>query len=235
MSSPNPIQRGVAFAFPVALTSQANPLVFQVAPTLAAGDVKVRKKVAGSWGAYANIATLPSPTAGEVTFDVSLSASEMDGDWVEVLFRDAAGTEWCDLLLPIPTGLDLSGTTVEDATDVQTTLAAIIAEIAAIKAKTDNLPTDPADNSEIIEAIEDHITGPGTSINILRILVGGTPVANANVWITSDSSGNNVVWGTFPTNNAGTVSVRLTPGTTYYLWAEKDGMNPIEGAQFTAT
>jgi cell division protein ZapA (FtsZ GTPase activity inhibitor) len=188
-------KKNAAFTFYVSLRSQSNPKIHQANPTLAAGDVKV----AIDDGAPANLATLPAVDADFTKrVKVSLSASEMNGDNISVIFSDAAGDEWCDLIVNIQTtarqvddlawpttsgrsldvtatgaaGIDwgnienkttvndLTGTTMKDVTDVQTSLTAIAAslatianyidtEIAAIKAKTDNLPSDPADASDI--------------------------------------------------------------------------------------
>lgn len=84
----------------VSLTSQANPLIFQANPTLAAGDVKV--SIDG--GALANLNTLPDvdPDASKLV-KVVLSQAEINGDNIQVIFSDAAGDEWCDLTLNIQT------------------------------------------------------------------------------------------------------------------------------------
>jgi hypothetical protein len=84
----------------VALTSQADVKLVQTNPTLAAGDVKVST----DGGALNNATTLPAVTpAGSKAVKVTLSASEMNGDNVVVIFSDAAGAEWCDLVLSIQT------------------------------------------------------------------------------------------------------------------------------------
>ena len=93
-------KKNTAFVFFVALTSQANPLVLQANPTLAAGDVKV--SIDG--GAFANLTTLPTVTpAAGTSIQVSLSAGEMNGDNILIAFIDAAGAEWCDLAVGIQT------------------------------------------------------------------------------------------------------------------------------------
>jgi hypothetical protein len=112
MENHNPPVRGKAYTFPAALAAQANPLLHQVNPTLAAGDVKVSR----DGGAAANITTLPTaqPAGGAVLL-VTLSAAEMAADNVAVRFSDAAGAEWCDLLVGIqPTNLIIAGS-VNDA------------------------------------------------------------------------------------------------------------------------
>jgi hypothetical protein len=95
-----PPKKNVAFTFFVALTSQADVKLIQANPTLAAGDVKV--SIGGA--ALANITTLPVVTpAGARSVQVDLSASEMNADNVIVIFADAAGAEWCDLMISINT------------------------------------------------------------------------------------------------------------------------------------
>ena len=86
-------KRAEAFEYYVELVSQADTKLFQVNPTLAAGDVQV--SIDG--GAFANLATLPSvsPASGRQV-KVKLSAAEMTGDNIGVQFVDAAGAEWCD-------------------------------------------------------------------------------------------------------------------------------------------
>lgn len=93
-------KKNTAFVFDIGLPSQANGAIFQVNPTLAAGDVKVSKDN----GALANLATLPVVTpAGSKIVKVSLSANEMNADRVTVQFSDAAGSEWGDILYEIHT------------------------------------------------------------------------------------------------------------------------------------
>lgn len=95
-----PAKRNTAFIFYLPLVSTANRPDFQSNPTLAAGDVKVSK----DGGALANITSLPTVSpASSVQVKVSLSATEMDADVTTVIFIDAAGNEWDDVLVEIPT------------------------------------------------------------------------------------------------------------------------------------
>lgn len=95
-----PPKNAAEFIFYVSLVSQADPKLFQVNPTLAAGDVKV--SIDG--GAEANLATLPAVTpAGSRRVKVTVSAAEMTGDNIQVTFVDAAGAQWCDLTANIQT------------------------------------------------------------------------------------------------------------------------------------
>lgn len=92
--------RATEFITYVGLSSQADTKIFQANPTLAAGDVKV--SIDG--GALNNLNTLPTvtPAAGKLV-KVTLSAAEMTGDNLQVIFSDAAGAEWCDLVINIQT------------------------------------------------------------------------------------------------------------------------------------
>jgi hypothetical protein len=100
MSSYVPAIKNIAYVFYVALVSQANTKIMQANPTLAAGDVKV----AIDDGAPANLGTLPVVDADFTKrVKVSLSAAEMNGDNITVIFADATGAEWCDLVLNLQT------------------------------------------------------------------------------------------------------------------------------------
>lgn len=100
MPSYVPPEKNSSFVFYVSLVSQSNTKTFQANPTLAAGDVKVAVDDA----APANLATLPVVDADFTKrVKVSLSASEMNGDRVTVIFSDASGAEWCDLTIDIAT------------------------------------------------------------------------------------------------------------------------------------
>lgn len=138
-----PAKRGVAYRTWVGLVSQATRPQFQSSATLAAGDVKVSK----DGGALANLTTLPvvTPAASKLV-QVDLSATEMTADIVTVIFSDAAGAEWDDLILVIPTvarqiddlafsnvsgrGIDVSATGEVDA-NVVTWLAAAVSALVA--------------------------------------------------------------------------------------------------------
>lgn len=102
----NPAVRGFQYIFYVSLIDQGNPNVFKANPTLAAGDVKV--SIDGA--AEANITTLPTvtPAAGKHV-KVTLSAAEMTGDNISVIFSDGAGAEWCDLQIPIQPNAAIAG------------------------------------------------------------------------------------------------------------------------------
>ena len=52
----------------------------------------------------------------------------------------------------------------------------------------------------------------------------GLPIADVNVWVTTDAAGSNVV-ASDETNNSGQVTFYLDSGTTYYIWRQKAGYN----------
>mgnify|MGYP001581743108 CR=1 FL=1 len=93
-------KRATEFIFYVGLVSQANTKIFQANPTIAAGDFKV--SIDG--GALNNPTTIPTvtPAAGKAV-KITLSASEMTGDNIQVICSDAAGDEWCDCEINIQT------------------------------------------------------------------------------------------------------------------------------------
>ena len=93
-------ERAAAYVFFTSLTSQADVKLFQDNPTLAAGDVLV----ATDDGAPANITTLPVVDADFTRrIKISLSAAEMTGENISVIFHDAADSQWCDLVVNIQT------------------------------------------------------------------------------------------------------------------------------------
>lgn len=113
---------------------------------------------------------------------IDLSASEMTADNIVIQCVDATGAEWCDQSINLQT-------TVAQLDDLATAAnLAVVAgyldtEIAAIKAKTDNLPASPASTSDIPatsaiadavwdEALSGHATA-GTTGAALSAASGG--------------------------------------------------------------
>ena len=98
MSAGVPPKKNAIYTFAIGLVSQADTKLLQNNPTLAAGDVLVSI----DFGATANLATLPAVTpASSDIVKVTLSAAEMNGDDIMVVFSDAAGAEWADLFIHI--------------------------------------------------------------------------------------------------------------------------------------
>lgn len=100
MASYWPPKRATAFIMYVALESVATAGTFQSNPTLASGDVKCSL----DGGSLTNLTTLPTvtPASGKMV-KVSLSSSEMTADNVTIVFSDAAGSEWKDLVINLAT------------------------------------------------------------------------------------------------------------------------------------
>jgi hypothetical protein len=66
--------------------------------------------------------------------------------------------------------------------------------------------------------------GLGAVTNVITVTVGGTPLQDCDVWVTSDEAGITVVAGTLQTNSGGQVTFFLDAGT-YYVWQQKIGYN----------
>lgn len=83
--------RGSAFTFEVpGFYSQADPTVFKVNPTIAAGDFKISKD-GGNWAALTNT---PTVINADTMVQFVLTATEMTADRVAIKWVDAAGAEW---------------------------------------------------------------------------------------------------------------------------------------------
>lgn len=183
MPSYIPPKKNTQFIFYVALQSQSNGNIMQSSPTIAAGDFKV--SIDG--GALANLATLPAVTpASSKMVKITLSTSEMNGDNITVVCSDASGAEWRDLVINIQT----SAQQIDDiATQtLLTTVAGYVdTEVAAIKAKTDNLPASPAATSDIPSAatIAAAVFAVATSGLTAAGTIGKLLVDNINATISS--------------------------------------------------
>jgi hypothetical protein len=120
----SPPIKGSAWSFCISLVSQANPNLFQTNPTLAVGDVKVQK----DGGGMVNITTLPTAIESGKSVLVSLSASEMNGNHIDVAFSDVAGAEWGDEMFSFPT---VQAVTVPSAVDIWATAGRTLTQSAA--------------------------------------------------------------------------------------------------------
>lgn len=100
MTSYVPPKKNAAYITCIALTDQSNTKLFKSNPTLAVGDVKISK----DFGAFNNLNTLPDAEPdGSYAVRVLFTATEMNADTIAVVFHDASGDEWCDLMLVIQT------------------------------------------------------------------------------------------------------------------------------------
>lgn len=78
--------------------------------------------------------------------------------------------------------------------------------------------------------------GPGADNVTITITDPATlfPVADADVWISTDLAGLNVIGGTLQTDGAGQALFLLDDGVTYFLWMQKEGQKSIRGQEFVA-
>lgn len=77
--------------------------------------------------------------------------------------------------------------------------------------------------------------GVGADTVTINFKVAGNNQADANAWITSDAAGTILVAGTLVTDSNGNAVFLLDSGNTYYMWLSKDGINSVQGEEFTAT
>jgi len=138
------------YIFYVSLISQASGAIFQVNPTLAAGDVKI----AIDDGAPANIATIAAVDADFTKrVKVVLSQAETNGDNITIIFSDAAGAEWCDLITNIQTAAQTLDEMDVNIDDIETDTAVIGALGAGLTAVPWNASWDAEVQSECADAL----------------------------------------------------------------------------------
>ena len=63
----------------------------------------------------------------------------------------------------------------------------------------------------------------------------GLPVADADLWVSTDTGQANIVAGPVQTDSNGQVPLYLDAGVTYYRWAQKDGTNFDNPQSFVAS
>lgn len=172
-------KKNSAFVFSLGLPDISTSGKFVDAPTLAAGDVQVSK----DGGAFANIASLPSVTGKLVT--VSLTATEMDADNIDILFSDAAGNEWADVLASIQTTAnqidDLALSTEIAALNDFDPATDVVANVTLVDTVTTNTDMRGTDNAFLAASY----TAPDNA-SITAILADTDELqANQGDWITA--------------------------------------------------
>lgn len=82
----------------------------------------------------------------------------------------------------------------------------------------------------------DPVAGAGADQVTIKITDPATlfPISDADVWVTTDQAGLNVIAGTLQSDSAGEVLFLLDAGTTYFLWMQKEGTKSIRGEEFVA-
>ena len=136
--------------------------------------------------------------------------------------------------------------------DLSAAITIVDAVVDAIKAKTDNLPTDPADESLLEAAIANLPTaaeidtqlsgthgagtwgnGSGSTSTTVTVNDGVNPIDGVDVWVSTDSAGTNVV-ARGSTGALGTVVFMLDAGT-YYAWKQLAGYDFTNPQSFTVS
>jgi hypothetical protein len=156
--------RGEAYSFPAYLEPRGSADTFQANPTLEEGDVKI--VIDGS--PPANIDDLPVVDADFTKkVDVTVTALEMTGSQVDILFSDADGDEWKDqayTIFPAAVGVDALARTGADSDTLET----LSDQLDAIVADTNELQTDDVPglitaligaDSDTLETLSDQMDG----------------------------------------------------------------------------
>lgn len=117
MASYNPPVKNAEYIFYISLFAQSDNQI-KTTPTLASGDFKVST----DGGATSNLDTLPSESpAASGNVKVTVSATEMNGDNVSVIWKDAAGDEWHSGMAniqPVASGQQFDDLSTVTASDV---------------------------------------------------------------------------------------------------------------------
>jgi hypothetical protein len=207
--------------------------------------VRLTKSGAGVTGKAANLpATMKSHTRAVPSVEAALTHG-VGGITIDSV-REVGGGVYKLAVAGLDPALDYTWTphysgTASDVDDVDP--VSLRGEFSAGMATTEDEggPATAADlataKTEIVAAMPGTIDPRGTGADqCTQIILGedDAPVADAQVWITSDAEGANVVAGTLITNSSGEVFPLLDDGESYYRWAQKDGMNPIRAQAFTA-
>ena len=174
------------------------------------------------------------------------------------MFKNVTGQKWSVMAWNASTGLrktgdagqitakisidDASAATTNDANPTEVEDGRYAFTMPQAETNGDKLELYPQSSTSNIEVIGlpaviytvEREVGPGASSVTMTITESGNAVADADVWITSDSAGNTVIGGTLQTDSDGKAVFLLDAGTTYYLWMQKDGTNSILGESFTA-
>jgi len=89
----------------------------------AAGDVKVMQDADGT---YTNVGTLPTQvSAGKALYTLSLTAAEMQGEYIDITMVDAAGAAWRDVHIQIRTSLVLGNADIDSTTGAKANTSAL--------------------------------------------------------------------------------------------------------------
>lgn len=163
---------------------------FEATPvTIASGDCKISK----DGGAFSNTGSNFAHVAGGI-YSLALTAAEMQARVVVIKIVDQTATkEWEDQAIVITTCGDASSE-IPNLADAP--VATVDTVVDAIKAKTDNLPSDPADASDIassfttvngkLDAIDDYVDSEVAAIKAKTDLIPASPAAVGDIPTAAD-------------------------------------------------
>lgn len=177
-------KRATAYKFYIGLADQSNTKLLKANPTIAAGDFQVSK----DGGAFANLTTLPSanPAAGRAVM-IDLSATEMTADNVVIKCVDAAGAEWCDLLINIQT----TARQLDDLAYPATTGRSLLVDTAGAVPITTNLKKNQAlaNFQFLMTDSTTHNPATGKTVTVTRCIDSGAFSAGTLSAVTEISNG----------------------------------------------
>lgn len=209
-------------------------------------DASVGAMAANTMTAAAAAADLTTELQANLATAAALATVQADTDDIQTRLPAALVSGRMDAnVSAMAAGVVTAAAVATNAIDADALAADAVTEIAA-GVSVSSAPT-AAQNAAAVwnEAIASHLSAgsTGAKLNGLSgasgsgaitvtgtITSGGNPVDGALVWITTDALGVNVV-ASGVTDTLGHVTVFLDAGT-YYKWAQRGGINFIEGAAF---
>lgn len=181
--------------------------------------------------------TITPPTISQISAQVAsdLATAHGPGSWETVTgaaIRQAIGLATNNLDLQLTA---LASVVVQQSNDTLDALAGVITVAAKVDTMLEPIGANHRFTEEALHlAPTSSNTGPGADFVTITITAGGNPVADADIWITTDEEGTNLIAGTVQTDSNGKFRFLLDHGAQYYLWMQKDGVESIQGRLFTA-
>ena len=227
--------------------SGANPYKWTVTlPALTAGQC-VSMYITATIAAIATASVVAEDVA-DTAYGSEALRPTVAGRTLDVSAGGEAGIDWANVGSPTTT-VGLSGTTIKASTDTETDIAALPTAVEIVAA----IDADPPAVNVTLQAgvlipgplaleataqaiLEDTGTtlpgliaaggsgaGAVTFTYTLTSTVDSAPIADADVWVTSDEAGS-VVLASGRTDQNGVVTFYLDAGTVY-VWRQKSGWN----------
>ena len=195
-----PVLKNAALGFPVFVRSQADSTIFQINPTVAAGDFKIH---IGNAAATALTTTPSVVVSTQAAVWVTLTAGETNADVISIVAHDAAGAEWFD-------GQWTFFTSSQQMADVAlATALATLSGVVALSTQVDALEGNVAHATAItslaaqVSAIATNLTSGVVASNTVAASVGAVSVSAITVGVTVTA----VATGGMATATLGAVSV----------------------------